>query len=386
MKTKLAKLLVALTMVGTGYAPMRANGTTDASLLKGNVRYSVRTEYSRLLLLFRGRVHSTGELQANSLTVRVTGIQSAATMNGTSLSFHTGLIERAVVDRIVNGQTTIRLTLREGFQGYQIFSHDMHEAIWIDIVPNRPVITANARTAEHATARGVRRKRAFQSSTKSPIVDIPGMIREQLANGDKRRQSAEQPGASLRDGVRKGASHGRSNEKSAAGPSLLFLIASFSLVIAGILGMVSLASHKKKIVSKQTQISMDDQTAGTLPLFPDYVAVTPSIPERKSRAAADSRELDWHEEDTDNNLKSERAVTLAQQYHRNQGDIEFAIKMREMPKQDKTVKRGGKKPSKLVITSSKATAARKLGVGTGELELAERLKIMESATEKEEVA
>ena len=386
MITKFANLFAALIIVAAWFGTVNAESTDDATLTKGNARYMVKPEYSRFLLFFKGQLRYSEELQGNTVIVKVADIQSAITLNGSNLQFQHGLVERAIVDKIVNGQTTIRLTLREGYKGYQVFSHDRHQAIWIDVLPKNMKLAVVSQTSVKAANKNARQIAFRKPTNKSAIVDIPALIKEQLANDKGDGISAERPVSSSNHQENGGSLKGQAQGNSGAGPTLFLFISSLALIIAGVLGMVFLAKRRnRRVVSPEHEFEQKEISV-TLPLFPDYIPPVTNVPEKKSSSIPFHELSNEQDEEPNGTRQEELVISLAKQYRRNQGDVEFAVKMRQNSREGQPATKVVNTPSRLVINSSRSVAARKLGIGTGELELSERLKQMESRQEKEELA
>jgi len=79
-------------------------------------------------------------------------------------------------------------------------------------------------------------------------------------------------------------------------------------------------------------------------------------------------------------------LALAEQYHRNQGDIELTMKLRGGAQHHNYVGRAKTIGATTAATKGKVSAAKKLGVGKGELDLATKLLQLSNAQRQKEIA
>jgi len=378
MKARFTTIATTLILITIGVCTLRGGSTSDPHILKGYARYIVRPEYSRFLLFFKGDVQCTGALTGNTLTVNVSDIQSAITLNGTSLQFHSGLVERAVVNRILDGKTTMTLTLKNGFKGYQIFHHDLHQAIWIDVFPDEGRATGVLQASTRIPVATFRSNANHKSKNKNPIVDIPAMVREQLASDEHSSRNIDQHTVGTTEPATVNTSV-QAPQTSTAAPSMWLLLISLSLLITGIAGIIYLVKHKVSKPSSETHPAEEEQFSGTLPLFPDYVPTKAQIIEESAKQQRLEIAQEFQQDNDPVNDREELESTLAKKFQRNLGDIQFAMKLRENAREEHHVETAAKNPTSLVINSSRLATAKKLGVGAGELELVERLKRLEAS-------
>jgi hypothetical protein len=365
---------------------------------KGYVRYSVRPEYTRLLVFFKGPLKYSQDLKENVLTLTVTDIKSAAA-GGWRKQFRTGQIESAVVEPVAGGTSRIVIAMRNGFTKYQIVEHDRHEAIWVDVysaqaaqpavnvaakVPPSQVKKTVPETMEvkkqpaRITATKPQDKAAEQEQlSKSPIVDIAAIVRQQIEETSRQNSAAGSP-------VQAGASIQRSSidrQPLSGGNKHIVWVAlvSFSL-LTSVVAMVVLIRRTRMRGRKLAQF-LAARAAAQVPLahspaFEERPEIPNPVSEERGRGL-----VDVMEEEVASSL------TFAERYHRSQGDIDLAMRLRESARtqsQAGAVKSLGTTP---IPAKGRVSAAKKLGVGKGEFDLASKLlRLSIAQKEREEAA
>lgn len=351
---------------------------------KGNVRYSVRPNYSRFFLLFRGPVQYQEDLQGNTLTLTVGGIKSAPSELGSNLQFQDGLIARAFVGRISNASSKVVLTLRDGFGKYSIGRMDGLDALIIDILPTGT--TAQSPPALSPVARHSRPQKENLSTAstpgQTPIVDIAALVRKQLEEPETQKGPlANQAAATTAAKQQPQASAQKSVAATGSDVWLVLLSLSTMVTMVALVGLVFVALRRKSLsrISSQEQELRNEMLLNQTKLAQNQAAAV-TRPVQRATLVDEESELFEGSYDV-------RALQIAEQYHRSQGEAELAMRLHEQPglndhtRKIKTIKATG------LPHRGKLTAAKKLGVGKGELDLASKLQqLKEALSEKEEIA
>ncbi|HTY37991.1 MAG TPA: hypothetical protein VMH23_12810 [Bacteroidota bacterium] len=374
---------------------------------KSYVRFAVRPEYTRFLVFFKGPLKVTQAIEGNTLTLSVADIKSAFLPGGVRKQFRSGLIESAIVEPVVNGSSRIVLTLRSGFTKYEIVQHDHHEAIWVDVysktqAQSSPVVAAKPQPkAQNAPAQPVKdmkkdpaqrnetKKQAavkvskkennaqqVDQIAKSPLFDIGALARQQVEES-ARNSAPDVSGSNVTPVIRTSAVS--TNAFRADGKQVLWLagaVGSLVLTIGTILLLVRrLADRKKKVeqffaTKAAVQASRLDVQIGDEP--------QPEIGHSKGSADTIAEQERIAPSDSDDTA----ALTFASQYQRNQGDVELAIRLRDSIRKQSHLSVARKIGQTEIPAKARITAAKKLGVGKGEVELASKLQRL-AATKKE---
>ena len=393
-----AQILAALLLCGVLSAMQEK--TTDAD--RAYVRYAVRPGYTRLLVFFKGPLKYAQDLNGNVLTLSVTDIKSGFVTGDWKKQFHTGQIEAATVQPVVNGSSKIVLTLRSGYAKYQIVEHDGHEAIWIDVYSRdgtqspvnvaaklvAPPLKAAAsqarevkRTAPQKPARKTLEKVPDQVQfQKTPLFDIGALARQQVE--ESTLQTTAPAVSIVKSQPKQSVSIGRMISM-ATGKQQLGLFAACFFLAASIAAIVTLIRRMQTSRNKLDQF-FAARAAVQAPMAPALADA-----ERRRAAATVYGRVDRERESElveELEPDSSSALTFAEQYHRSQGDVELTMKLRD----------GLRKQSHLGVAKTignaqmppkgRISAAKKLGVGKGELDLASRLlRLSIAQKEREEV-
>jgi len=354
---------------------------------KGNVRYSVRPNYSRFFLLFRGPVQYNEHLQGKTLTLTVNGITSAPSDLGANLQFKEGLIERAFVARIANASSKVVLTLRDGFGTYTIGRMDGLEALIIDIIPGGAI--AQTRPPLVPVARQTRPKKESSSANtaagQTAIIDIAALAKKQLEEPEvPKNPPASRPEALT---VPKPQLQAPTKESGSATNTVVWLVVllvSTIVTVAALAGLIFLALRRKvsRSISGQEQALRNSLLRNQTELE-EYQAAEAVRAERSALSGvADSEESEPFEE-----RHGVRALQIAEQYRRSQGEVELAVKLREQAGSNEQARRIKTIKATGLPHRGKLMSAKKLGVGKGELDLASKLRRLKEAfsTEEEKV-
>ena len=342
--------------------------------IKGNARYTVYGNYSRFSLLFKGPVKHTESLENGKLTVDLTGITTSVSQSGSMLQFKDGLVRSATVGRIVNGSTRVTLLLRNGCERYEIKREVAQGPLKIDIFPNPFSVKPRTLAFSSIPMKKVAKEAEQEAVQKDQIVDLRALVRSQIEEA-----GATKPPSATEKSKSQPLVDFRSEAAKSALPWLLLMCASLIVTICSLIIMVVRALRRIK----------QARSADALRASLQHLRTSASGLGSQGRIAGVDRgntfELSERSEDRDH--FSMPAVALAEQYHRSQGDIELAMKLREQGVQKVPTRKVKVIKASKGRTKGKVTLARKLGMGKGELDLASKLhKLQEEFVEKETAA
>ncbi|MCX6135307.1 MAG: hypothetical protein NTU47_15995 [Ignavibacteriales bacterium] len=396
MRSRTTALMVSMILLSCAAAGMQ----DDAA--KGNVRYAVRPEYTRLLVFFKGPLKYSQELRGNVLTLTVTDIKSALSQSGWNKQFRNGLIENASVEPVVNATSKIVMLLRNGYARFQVTQHDRHEAIWIDVFAKNTVAPAASIVANESPVKTrvapTQTKEAKQSRPQaaakrsqdralpddphhpSPLFDIAALARQQLEDAGHPKAAGNAPAqANLTLQSSKSGS-----EPTPAGRKLLVW-----LVVAGFSLLTSIAALAILIKRKMTRANKLEQLLFASAQARSLQTRTPNDEERGEAAVPErSREERKYEFEPEERIERDGvpALTFAEQYHRNQGDVELAMRIRDNARTQGHLSVTRTIGTTIIPAKGRISAAKKLGVGKGELELASKLLRLSLAQKETEDA
>jgi hypothetical protein len=401
-------LLAVILFSGVAYAMQEQQ---NAVAIKGGVSYVVRPQYSRLLIFFKGPLNFTPELRGNVLIVSVSGIKSSVIKSGWKRQFHTGQIAHASLEPIVNGSSQVVVTLRDGCTRFQVTQHEQHEAIWIDVFPNTALASPNVAVApattrqrleklvsqmpakqipaQAVTKRGQENVPAREPVRQTLLIDIAGLARQQLDNSGPATQSS---GEMVR-GKNASSQHAVADLPAITSgkvPVVWLLLVCFSLLIT--MAVIALLAYHVGGWRRRVLQLQDAKAADAPP-----ISIAHGLDDAAARVVAMKQAFDHHafEEDRDafeenregaNDGDDSPMLALAEQYHRNQGDIELTMKLRGGAQHHNYVGRAKTISATAVATNGRVSVAKKLGVGKGELDLATKLLHLSNAQKQKEMA
>ena len=401
-------LLAAILFSGVAYAMQEQQ---NVAAIKGGVSYVVRPQYSRLLIFFRGPLNYAQELRGNVLTVSVSGIKSSLIKSGWKRQFHTGQIAHASFEPIVNGSSNVVVTLRDGCTRFQVTQHERHEAIWIDVFPNTALASPNAAVAPSTTRQRLEKLASQTPAKQIPgqavtkrsqenvparepvrqtlIIDIAALARQQLENSEPAKQSSGEM-VRAKNASPQHAAVDFPAITSGQMPVVWLLLVCFSLLFT--MAVIALLAYRVGGWRRRVLQLQDVKAAAAPP-----ISIAHGLDETAARVVAMKQALDHRafEENHDafeenregaNDGDDSPMLALAEQYHRNQGDIALTMKLRGGAQHHNYVGRAKTIGATTAATKGRVSVAKKLGVGKGELDLATKLLQLSNAQRQKEIA
>jgi hypothetical protein len=382
MKTILCGVCVLVSVVS---GPTFAQGTQRNSYpVKGNAYYSVRSDRSRVSLLFKGTVLHAETRVGNTLTIDCSGITAAPSHSASDLNFKDGLVRHLAIGRIENGNARVVVTLKTGTENYDIVSDEAAGIVRLDVFSNpfalKPGLVAQTISPrKNIPVKNLQQESHPQSEPQPiPMIDLSGVVRNQLADALTEKQTQSAPAVGLLQP--------QSNTQLHASKNAMFWLVGACASLLLTLGTIMV------LVRKALQMNMR-RNAGQQPNKPQGQAFSIRPQELAPERGAANRRLEDDDAPRSRTIDRWQAleevenstISLAEQYRRSQGDIELAIKLREkaapQPADSKVgVIKAVKMPGKGTVR-----VAKKNGVGAGELDLAAKLrKLQDAFSEKED--
>lgn len=350
--------------------------------VKGNVWYTVKGESSQIWLLLKGPVRHTETVAGNTLTVECSDIASAPSKSGANLQFKDGLVRRVAMSRIENGWTKVVLDLKTALGKYDIVHDEPQGVLLINVYPNPFAIKPPALAQKIAPKIAVQKdqKETESQSQQTPIVDLSALVRSQLdeAAAEKRAKSGTAPSATTLQPEQIPSSREKAANKAL--PWLITACVSLLVTLCSMIVLVIVALRRNERLRSAISTAGGDATRHS-PLRQQLPHQGGATREREYRVNRSPEEPE-----TMGNFGT-RTVTLAEQYQRNQGDIELAMKLRDKETSKEQGARSGVLSGVVIPKKGSLRIARKLGVGAGEVDLLKKLRRMEDEfSEKETIS
>ncbi len=330
-----------------------------------DVRYSTQAGYSRVTLLFRGEVRYSPLASDGMVRLGFSHTGVAIPLKARRQLLNTGLVTAISVSPLPGDSTIVSLTLRPATT-YRCVLPASGNALFVDVVPSggqsaplRPSIASTRHKTPmnpepHAAA-------AVLSPVPSvhPVIDIPGVAREQLR--------AEPP-----------PSRARMQQSAPANltPAVALALSAIVVVILTGSGATLALAFRSKPGKPPVTAPRPVRSAGALPIQsePEREIVARDLPE------------DEPEEDEEPQFAHETSLQLARSFRRGSEEITLARRIHDRTTPQLSAVRMEETLTRATTPSQRLRFARKMGVGQGEMDLAMKLRSMRPAEKKEEAA
>jgi hypothetical protein len=236
--------------------------------------------------------------------------------------------------------------------------------------------------AQAVTKRGQENVPAREPVRQTLLIDIAGLARQQLENSEPTTQSS---GEMVR-GKNASSQHAVADLPAITSgkvPVVWLLLVCFSLLIT--MAVIALLAYRVGGWRRRVLQLQDAKAAAAPP-----ISAARGLDETAARVVAMKQALIHRafEEDREgiDDGGDSPMLALAEQYHRNQGDIELTMKLRGGAQHHNYVGRAKTISATAVATKGRLSVAKKLGVGKGELDLATKLLHLSNAQKQREIA
>ena len=349
-------------------------GSADQPSILKDVRYGVLPAYSRVTLVFGGDIRFSTDHGKSLVRLVFSRTQVAPSPRAARLRFSEGLVQNVVVRRLPGDSLSVAVTLRE-HTTYRCVQPSGGNEVHIDVFPKEgmapPAIT---RAPARGTAGSVRHSPAVtrapsQSVAAEPevrervggLIDVAAIARAQV--------EGENPQANP---------HARTTK----GPLATPVKAGSPLLLIGLMTMVALTSGGLVFfVMRLTGSAPAHQIPSSSPPLqhPGQARTTVSFADEEPFPAGDEEER-LEEEDGER----ETSLQLARSFRRGSEEITLSRRLHTQPAAPLSVSKMQQMLARSTTQTQRLHAARKLGVGRGELDLALKLKTLRPASPKNE--
>jgi len=355
-----------------------AGPLSEPSVLK-DVRYVVQPAFSRVTMHFQGDIKYTAVQQDNRIVIGFPRTRVASPPGAAKLEFKTGHVHGLTIDRITADSIRVIIVLRNRMT-YRVVQPKADNQLYMDVtvdtgkavaVASRPPVKPAVR--QETSAKGAERK--------SALVDIPAIARTQLVDLSQRATAPHtEPQKENLQARENQLSPVQAEKNGRTSLSPVFLVLAVAVIAALSTGLLLFVASRRQVgitvAAPRSQATQPQSLPGPEPALP-----APARPV-KNRFAEEEEfpEVDEPERDDD-------TMQLARRFERGQNELSLALRLRGAY----AASVGTTKVQKaLTAKKSKAqqlNAARKLGVGRGELELALHLEqLQQHKLRKEELS
>jgi hypothetical protein len=349
-------------------------GSADQPSILKDIRYGVLPAYSRVTLVFGGEIRFSTDHGKSLVRLVFSRTQVAPSPRATRLRFSEGLVQNVVVSRLQGDSVSVAVTLRE-HTTYRCVQPSGGNEVHIDVFPKEGMTApAVTRAPAQGTAVSVVHSPAVtrapgQGATAGPdvreraggLIDVPAIARAQV--------EAETRQADLR--VRTASSSGAVLVKAGSPLLLIGLMAMVALTSGGLVFFVMRLTGSapvRQVPSSAAPLQLRGQARTTV-LSADHEAFR-----------AEEQEEPAEEEDGGR----ETSLQLARSFRRGSEEITLSRRLHTQPAAPLSVGKMQQMLARSTTQTQRLHAARKLGVGRGELDLALKLKTLCPALPKNE--
>lgn len=326
-----------------------------------NVRYNVQSFGSRVTLRFEGAATYSVRESHEQVIFAFSRTRVASPPGAARLSFQSGHVKSLTIDRLPADSARVVLTLADG-TGYSVRPMKEGSELEIDVIRTRNVAAVPLPAPTKPQAKLANPKPGVPAEKKSSLVDIPAIARNQIA-----AESAPQPRQTPEP-----ARHETpvtSPQTTSGMLSPLILVAVVLVILGAGIGMLLwLASKRQYGVAKKSVIAV---APGPAP-HKSHLTVSPLHREVK-KEAEETDVLDDETGDDETSL-DESTLRLGRSFQRGEEEMNLVARLRSRSETPVMKKSMTKTLNASATQSQRLTAARKLGIGTGEVDLAIHLK------------
>jgi hypothetical protein len=347
-------------------------GSADQPSILKDVRYGVLPAYSRVTLVFGGDIRFSTDHGKSLVRLVFSRTQVAPSPQVTRLRFSEGLVQNVVVRRLPGDSLSVSVTLRE-HTTYRCVQPSGGNEVHIDVFPKEGMaVPAIVRAPAQGTAGSVRRLPAVIRAPAQSVAAEP-KLRERVAGLIDVAAIAR---AQVEGENRPADPHARTTE----GPLPTPVKAGSPLLLIGLMAMVALTSGGLVFfvmrLTGSTPVHRIPSSATTLQ-HPGHAGTTVSSADEEPRRTGDEEER-LEEEDGER----ETSLQLARSFRRGSEEITLSRRLHTQPAAPLSIGKMQQMLARSTTQTQRLHAARKLGVGRGELDLALKLKTLRPASPK----
>lgn len=348
-------------------------GSADQPSVLKDIRYGVWPAYSRVTLVFGGDIRFSADHGKSLVRLDFSRTQLAPSPRATRLHFSEGLVQNVVVTRLQRDSLSVAVTLRE-HTTYRCVQPSGGNEVHIDVFPKEgmpaqaerrpapsvPAPAVPSPAVTRAPAQGAAAEPEVRERT-SGLIDVAAIARAQV--------EAENRPANPR---------ARTTNSPVAAPAK----AGSSLLLIGLMAMVALTSGGLVLFVMRRTGSAPVQPApsSAAPLQHPGQARTTVFSVDEEPFPAEEQEESAEEEDSER----ETSLQLARSFRRGSEEITLSRRLHTQPAAPLSVGKMQQILARSTTLTQRLHAARKLGVGRGELDLALKLKTLRPASPKNE--
>ena len=367
-----------IAVLGMLLLSVHAAQAEETSVLK-DVSASVMAGHSRIAFQFAGDVRFSTEQGKNAVRIVFSRTRAASAQVLARQVLTAGPVESIAFQRPASDSIIAVISLTAG-STYRCVCPASGTELYVDVkgsaavrqrlVPAKPV---KAQTAP-AAAPAVAVQEPARTSGSSSLIDIPGVARRQMEQENARQDKRA----------------GRMSEDMAGLPAGSVVLISVLIglgVTVVLLGLVA-RSQRTPLPVPVAAVTVPDPAVTPVQMtriHPLYVDDDDMKPEPERVRALFSAPM--REEEPEEDYGRETSLQLARTFRRGSEEISLARKFHEHPTSTLTPAKMQTAMSRATTKTQRLSAARKLGVGRGEFDLADKLKAMsQSPVKKEEQA
>jgi hypothetical protein len=361
-----SKILAGFTCLALWGSPAAGQEGT-ASLTA--IRYEQQTGGSRLTLQFVGEIRYAFARSADQLVLRFPSTRLANRTGAGTLRFQDGLVRSVSTGRAGADSIVVAVVLRERTRP-TLLRPSAGNVLYLDVAadPDAPVPQRNPAVAIPAPARAADTRNATAAASGSP-VDIPALARSQV---EERRRASETPALVAARSVSVQAS--TREEEQTLSEGRLAAAAMVLSVGSTIALLLFLRRRAVRNVAPDQTSELDSEPAArteTVYRMPELATVHP----RGDETLQDEVEPMFDDQ-----------VQMARAFQRGKGEVGLAMALRARTSSKANRQRLVDIAEKGGSHAQRRSAARKLGVGVGEVELASQLQKLQDRTKHKEGA
>jgi hypothetical protein len=361
-----SKILAGLTCLALWGSP--AAGQEGAASLTA-IRYEQQSGGNRLTLQFAGEIRYAFSRSAERLVLRFPSTRLANRTGAGTLKFQDGLVRSVTTGRAGVDSIVVAVVLREGARP-TLLRPLAGNVLYIDVAadPDAPAPPMKVAAVIPAPVRAADTRNAKAAVSGSP-VDIPALARSQV---EERRQAAETPMLV--------ATHNVSVQAFAreAGPTLSEVPLAAAAMVLSVGSTIALLLFLRRRAARNAAREQASEPGSESSARTETVYRMPEL-------ATAHPQLDETVQDEVEPMFDDQ-VQMARAFQRGKGEVGLAMALRGRTSSKANRQRLVDIVEKGGSHAQRRTAARKLGVGVGEVELAAQLQKLQHRTKHKEGA
>jgi hypothetical protein len=353
-----------------------------------SVRYSALGTTSRLTLWFDGPVHYTTVRQEGKILLGFTGTRVGSPPGAARIPFSTGHVRGVTIDRIGLDSARVTIALREG-TACRFHEPTADGALVLEVSPaGMPPATLPAPrrvSTEHvaAPARTVQTPPAGRSG----IVDIPALARTQVEQERTAPQTVP-PAVKASAPATTAPPSAPTSTPAAAEAYLALGTVAVLLAAAGLIWAVVRVMRRNR--RTRARAAASTPVPATLPAataeHTESAAGVRALLEREMSIRRTRSDVvdEADKEEEEDEAGEEETIALAKTYGRGKEELHLAFTLQERGRRSSTRDQMERIAAGSRTPAARVRAARKLGTGVGEVELAARLGKLKARVARKE--